>query len=187
MAKVEMNAITQHFAGRLGDIIFRRFRGKLFAGMRPKPFTGPPTEGQMGVRLRFRKGITYAQAAMLDPIARAAYEQFGLAHDKSAFAAAVGDYFRPPSVDDIDLALYKGKVGEKVAIIAADDVQVLSVHVIIRNQAGVIAEQGDAVLTAGKWMYTATTALPIGQTATVEVTAKDRPGNIGTKQKAYVP
>jgi hypothetical protein len=187
MAKVEMNAITQHFSGRLGDIIFRRFAGKLFAGMRPKPFTGPPTEGQIDVRLRFRKGISYAKAMMLDPVARSAYEQFGLNHQKSAFTAAVGDFFRSPSVDDIDLSLYKGKIGEKVVIMADDDVEVLAVQVVIRNQAGAIAEQGAAVLTAGKWIYTATTALPLAQTATVEVTAKDRPGNVGTKQKAYVP
>ena len=65
-----MNAITQHLRGKVGDLVFKLAGGRLIAALRPKPFTGPPSLGQLDVRLRFRKGISYAIATLADPATR---------------------------------------------------------------------------------------------------------------------
>jgi hypothetical protein len=155
------------------------------ASLRPKIKPRDPSPGQTAVRLAFRKAVSYANTALANPATRGIYERAKLAHHKPLFSLAVGDYFKPPVVDEIDLASYAGQVGDKIHIMAHDDIEVFSVQVIIRSSAGAILEQGAAVNAFNKWEYTGTTALLAGANVTIEVTAKDHANNLGTKQAPY--
>jgi hypothetical protein len=185
MAKVELNAITQHFRGRVGDVVFRTSYGRLQATLRQKKPTTPPTPEQIAQRVEFRKGISYAQAALADPVTRGVYENAGRAHQMSALAAAVGDYFKPPAIDDIDVSGYRGRVGDRILVMASDDVAVKEVTVAVRKADGTVIEQGPAVLQNLKWRYAATTAVAAGEQVVVDVTAQDWPGNAGRAEKPY--
>jgi len=56
MASVELNAITEHFRGRVGDVVFKRLYGRLVVSMRPRPTTKPPSELQLAHQQKFRDG-----------------------------------------------------------------------------------------------------------------------------------
>ena len=185
MANVPMNALTRHLEGKVGDMVFRTVDGRVSASLRPKVTKRPLSEDQNAARLRFRKAVVFARTALADPVARAVYEQAKLSQHKPLFALAVGDYFNPPVVDEIDLSGYVGQVGGKIAIMADDDVQVTSLSVAIKSAAGAVIEKGAAVLDKGKWYYTATTNLAAGAEVTIEATAMDRAKNTATKQEPY--
>jgi hypothetical protein len=69
MAKVELNAITSHFLGKLGDVLFRNYLGRKVVALRPKPRSAPPTEAQQQVRDRFLLAAAYAKGALGNPAA----------------------------------------------------------------------------------------------------------------------
>jgi hypothetical protein len=61
--------------------------------------------------------------------------------------------------------------------------------VAVTQADGAAIEEGAAVETpaeSGRWMYTATAAVPTGTTVRIAVTATDRPGGVGeaAKEKA---
>lgn len=185
MAKVQLNAITEHFSGRIGDVVFRRSLGRLQATLRPKRRTSPPSADQLAQRVVFLKGVSYAKAALADPATRIAYENAARTKQMSAFATAMSDYFRLPAVQDIDVSGYRGRVGDKILVLATDDVEVAGVTVVVRKSDGAEIEQGAAVLENLKWHYTAKTAIAAGQHLIIEVTARDRPGNLGRGNRLY--
>ena len=185
MAKVDFNAITQHFRGLVGDLVFRRRFGRLQAILRPKPSLTPPSEAQRAQRVEFKEALSYAKSALADPVSRAVYERAADRQQNDARSLAVGDYFKPPVVQKIDMSDYLGRIGDTIAVLADDDVAVKGVAVIVRRSDGTILEQGPAELIHDKWIYRATTAVPIGQNLIVEVTATDWPGNVGKANKLY--
>ena len=83
-------------------------------------------------------------------------------------------------MDEVDLSAYTGQMGDKIAIRAHDDFDVSGVSVAISDTDGHALESGAAVETppdSGRWLYTATTAVPTGTSVRIEVTATDRPGH----------
>ena len=168
MANVPMNALTRHLAGKVGDMVFRTVDGRVSASLRPRRTNRPPSAGQNEARLRFRKAVVFANSALADPVTRAEYERAKETLRKPLFAIAVGDYFNPPAIDEIDLSGYDGHAGKKIAIMAHDDVAVVSLGVAIKSGVGAVIEQGAAVFDKGKWVYTATTTLAAGATVTIE-------------------
>jgi hypothetical protein len=135
--------------------------------------------------VRFSLAATYAKGALRNPTSRLFYEQVAAAKQLPVFATAAGDFLKAPEVGLVDLNAFKGLVGDKVTILAKDDVEVVSVHVAIRDSAGAYLEQGPATNVDGPWVYTATTLMPLGQQVTVEAVAKDRPGNVGEGFASY--
>jgi hypothetical protein len=122
---------------------------------------------------------------MADTAAKTVYET--KAKGTQVFALAVADFFNAPAVDEIDLSQYTGKAGETIHIRASDDFEVRGVSVVIHDANGAVLEQGGAVAGGdGAWTYTATTAVPTGQSVAIEVTATDRPGNKTTKTQTKV-
>ncbi len=119
---------------------------------------------------------------MADPVTKALYDAKAEATGTPVFALTIADFFHAPEVDGIDLSAYTGQVGENIAIRAHDDFAMKGVAVAIRTNTGQVLEQGAAVPgTDSPWRYTATTALPVGQNVSIEVTATDLPGHQGTK------
>ena len=185
MAKVEINAITQHFRGMLGDIVFRRRFGRLISALRPKPSLLPPTEAQRAQRGAFKDALSYAKKALSDPAIRPVYERASELKQNDMRSLAVGDYFNFPEVRKIDLSAFHGHIGDKIGIMAEDDVAVRKVDVVVRKSDGTILEQGPAVLLHDEWVYTMTTAIAAGLNLIFEATATDWPGNEGRANKLY--
>jgi hypothetical protein len=183
MAKVEINAITSHFQGKLGDIRFRNYLGRKIVVLRRKPSVAPPTEAQQQVRERFLLAAAYANGVLGNPAIRALYAERGRLKQQPVNAVAVRDYFRPPEVPLIDTADYHGQVGDMIKVTAIDDFEVVGVNVVIKDDTAAVLEQGAAVLTGDKWVYTATVAVTAGETVTIEAVAKDRPGHTGSLAK----
>ncbi len=140
----------------------------------------------MAQRQAFGKAMGYAKEALADPVVREAYARAAEKKEgPSAFNAAVADYFKPPTVEAIDVARYTGDAGDPIGIEAHDDVDVMSVRVVIRQADGTVLEQGDAAVANRKWSYTATTMLPAGAAVTIEATATDRPNHTGSLTSAF--
>ena len=186
MAKVEFNAITSHFQGKLGDIRFRNYLGRKIVVLRSKPSGAPPTEAQQQVRESFLLAVAYAKGALGSPTTRALYEERARLKQQPLFSVAIGDYFKSPMVNAIDATGYHGHIGDPIKVTATDDFEVVSVDVVIRDAADAVLEQGPAALIAGQWTYATTVGVASGQTVKIEATAKDHPGNPGVKTMPWL-
>jgi hypothetical protein len=186
MAKVPMNSVTRHLQGRIGDIIFLQRDGRQFAQLRPGRSSTPRSAAQLEVQDRFKVAAQFARGVLGNPVRRVPYERVAQAKRQPLFSVIVGDYFKPPQVKSIDLRNYHGQAGEKILVTAIDDVEVVSVHVVIRDTtANAILEQGDAVKIDEQWTYTATAPLPAGHAATVRAIALDHATNEGDLTVPY--
>jgi hypothetical protein len=123
-----------------------------------------PTANQLAQQEKFRLAALYGKAVMADAEKKAIYTDIGEKRGTPAFALMVADFLNAPAVDTINLAGYTGQIGSKIVVRASDDIQVAGVNVAIRDQDGVVLEQGAAVKDAGgaTYTYTATTALQAG-------------------------
>jgi hypothetical protein len=184
MAKIELSINIASVSGNMGRWVFRRDSGDgLTIAKPPGKRTGPPSATQVEIENRFRTAAAFARDAVADPVLREVYRRAAVAgRRKSAYHAAVTDYFTPPVVHIIDVTDYHGAVGDKIKVLASDDADVRGVTVTLKNAAGAVLESGVATSeNYQSWFYTATTVRPAGQPVTIEATAKDRPGNMGKK------
>lgn len=183
MAKVQLNPVMEGIRGSIGDLVFKHYGEEVIVGRKPDRGGQPPTTGQQQVRNQFKLATVYGKAVLADPVAKALYEPVAQGKGIHVFALTIADFFHAPVVDEIDLSAYTGQPGGTIRIRASDDFQVTSVEVAIRMPDGTALEQGLAAAVAGDgtWTYQATTALPAGQTVSIEVSALDRPGHKGTR------
>jgi hypothetical protein len=165
-------------------LVFKRHQGETVLARKPDLDGVEPTQAQLAARENFRQATLYGKMVMADPDAKAIYEQAAKERGQPVFSVLVADYYNAPSVNYVDLGGYSGKVGDKVTILAHDDFAVVGVTVALANGNGQSIETGAATESApgsGRWMYTATQAVPTGTTVRVTVTATDRPGHTGVK------
>ena len=98
----------------------------------------------------------------------------------SGFAMAVADYFKAPTVEEVDLSNYSGAENEPIRIVAVDDFQVAEVDVEVLDGDNQVLESGVAVqedpLT---WIYTTQQNLGLVAGNQIRAIAKDLPGNVG--------
>ncbi len=121
---------------------------------------------------------------MADPATKTIYEEAAKAKGQPVFSLTIADFFNAPSVDEVDLSAYAGRVGDTIAIRAHDDFDVTAVTVALTKADGSAIEEGAAAETppdSGRWLYKATTAVPTGTSVKIAVTATDRPGHTGVK------
>ena len=96
----------------------------------------------------------------------------------SPFNVAVSDWFKKPTVHEIDLSGWTGEIGQTIRVKAQDEIHVAKVHVAIKDLSGAILEEGDAVQADGLWWtYTVTTQVDEPETRIV-ATAQDLARNI---------
>jgi hypothetical protein len=184
MAKVKLAPAVESIHGHVGNMLFKRVASGEIVGKMPDRTGVVPSALQLAQREKFGSAIVYGKAVMIDPVNKQMYEDLSAARGVPAFAVAVGDFLNPPTADTIDLSSYTGKAAEKIRIRASDDVGVEAVSVTIRKQNGDVVETGDAVQGAtGRWEYTTTQALEVGEAVAIEVVATDLPGNTGTKNQ----
>lgn len=189
MTKVKLNPILEQLRGQIGDLIFRRYGDQTIVARKPDTSDWEWSEAQTAHRERFRQATLYGKIVMADPEARAIYEQVARAKGKPVFSLTVADFFNAPSVDEVILAGYTGAIGDLIVILAHDDFQVVQVSVNLSDADGNAIESGEAVelpVASGRWVYTATTAVPAGTTVRIAVTAADRPGSTAEAEKEKI-
>ena len=185
MARVKTNPIIEQVRGKVGDLVFKRYGDEVIIARKPDLEGREPTEAQAAQREQFRQAALYGKTVMADPVAKAIYEDVAETRGIPVFSVTIADFFNAPSVREVDVGDYSGKVGEEIGIRAHDDFDVVAVQVGLTKQDGTAIESGAAVETppeSGNWIYKATVAVPTGTPVRILVTAKDRPGHTGTKQ-----
>jgi hypothetical protein len=186
MAKVKLTPLTEALRGRIGGLVIREIRGKLYASYRPNSPESPASEDQTTHRSKFAHAAMYAKGAAKDPITGPLYrrEAGGL---KTAYGVAVSDYFRFPEIAEPDFSNYRGVAGGRISVTVADAIQVRSVVVELRSPNEVVVESGRAEWVGSTWQYLATVDAPPGEDLSVTVTASDYPGNVSTRTDLYRP
>lgn len=187
MAHVKLNPILEQIRGKVGDLVFKRFKDRTIVSRKSDPGGVPRSVAQAAQHERFRQAALYGRVVMADPEARAIYEAAARAMRKPFFSVMVGDFLNVPSVEAVDVSGYAGAAGDTITVTAADDFGVVGVQVALSDAEGAELEGGAAVQGAdGRWVYTATTPVAPGTTVRFNVTASDRPGGTAeaTAEKA---
>jgi hypothetical protein len=179
MAKTKNNIFMTGLSGTVGkQLTLTQKKGDTIAGKKRGASSVPATDEQLDIQDRFKIASKYALAAIQDPATKAAYAA-AAKNNQSAYNVALADAFKAPEIKSITTTAYHGEVGDAIMIRAVDDFKVAAVRVIITTAAGVLVEQGNAVLTDNglDWKYTATAvnAAPAG--SKIRVTATDLPAN----------
>ena len=181
MAKVVLNPVMERIHGKIGDLVFKRYNDEVIVSPKPDLSGREPTPAQAAHRERFRLAVLYGNTVLADAGRRALYEPTAKEKGIPVFALTVGDFLNAPAVDEIDLSGYTGNVGETIRIRASDDFEVTGVEVGITGAGGAVLERGPATAVNGTWEYSTTSAVPVGQRISIEVTATDRPGHRSTR------
>jgi hypothetical protein len=179
MAKMKFNGFVDKISGKVGGLVVRKGRrGKYTLSNTPDFSEVVPSQAQLGQRKVFGRAVEYANSVKTDPDKLAFYEKLAEQKDLPTQALCVGDYLNVLTMDDLDLSIYKGKVGDSILIATHDDVGVVKVNVELTRTDGTNIERGQAVdLGAGNWAYIATVPVPVGTDIFIEAEAFDRPGN----------
>ena len=184
--KIDLNPSFDGMHGALGAIVYKTFDGQEIASPLPKPTDNPPSAPQVRQQNRFADANEYAPMVSADPVLKAPYLAAAKAEGVSTvFALMMGDYLKPPTVTEVDLYYYHGRIGDRVRIRATDDFEVVGVTVSIRTEAGVVLESGPAVKKGPIWIYTAQTVAPVDQDLTIEAEASDRAENSRTLSEGW--
>lgn len=143
MAKVKKNIIMSGVSGSLGPDHYARITrdGRTIISVKPSFSNRQFSEGQLGHQTRMQQAAAYAKAAKDNPI----YIKKAAGTAKNAYNVALGDWFKPPVIDRIQL--HHGQV----RVSAHDDVMVTKVTVTILDEEGQCLEHGDAELVLGVW------------------------------------
>ena len=185
MAKVRLNPILEKVRGQVGDLVFKRSGEQMIIARKPDFSDRQLSEAQVAVQERFRQAALYGKMVMADPDTKQLYDAAAKAKGQPVFSLTIADFFNAPSVAEVDMANYSGKVGDPIVVKARDDFQVAGVTVNLADADGTVLESGEAVQTpanSGRWLYTATAAIATGTQVRVLVTATDRPGGTGSSE-----
>ncbi|SEW04559.1 hypothetical protein SAMN05428988_1543 [Chitinophaga sp. YR573] len=179
MAKTKNNIFMTGLSGTVGkQMTLTQKKGDTIVGKKRGPSSIPATDPQLDIQDRFKIASKYAKAAILDPVTKAAYTA-AAKNNQSAYNVALADAFKAPEIQSINTTAYHGQVGDIITIRAVDDFKVVTVQVSITTAAGVLVEQGNAVLTGNgmDWKYTVTSLNEATAGSKIRVTAKDLPAN----------
>ncbi len=180
MTKVKFNPFLEQLSGSYGEVVFRRWHGRIVLAHKPDREGLITTPAQLAQRERFRQAVLYAQRTLADPIAVQPYKLAAEAGDKPLFTLIARDCLVAPVIESLDLADYTGKLGDPIVIRAHDDFELTALQVRLTNATGATLEKGAAEEDppgTGRWVYSAQTAQAAGSKLTITAVAVDRPGN----------
>lgn len=180
MSSVEMHAPFKHYRGKIGDLVYRKRKGKTIVAL-CRDADKPLKKGEAAHRLTFAEAAEWATQALKNDEMRRLYEELPEERDIPTRAVAVSDFLVRPSVETPDLSGYNGQIGDRIYFQATDNVGVSGARVTISDQVGDPYESGIPVeidADAGLWMYTALGNVPAETTVVVKVQVNDRPGHI---------
>jgi hypothetical protein len=178
MTKARLHPSLLEFNGAMGDMVFKKRGKKVYVSIKPKG-PGEPSEAQLAQRKHFKKAVNYTNAILADETSRAFYEDLAQRRETTARALCMGDFLNAPTIEDLDLSEYRGKIGDQILITTNDDIGVVRVNVTLAED-GIVLEKGPAVelgAGSGSWAYTATTLVSPGVKISIEAEAYDRPGH----------
>lgn len=72
VAQAKLNSALLQLRGEIDGLVFKNYGGKLVVTRRPDISRIKPTKAQLAHRARFRAACRYADAALKDPVRRAA-------------------------------------------------------------------------------------------------------------------
>jgi len=180
MSKARLHPSLLELKGAMGDMVFKKRRGKVYVSIKSQGTTGEPSEAQLAQRKVFKKAVNYAKSVMADETSRAFYEDLAQRKETTARALCIGDYLNEPTMDELDFSKYKGQVGDRILIATNDDIGVVEVNVNLTRNDGTPIEMGKAVedgMGSGNWEYVATVPVPLGTDIFISAEAFDRPGH----------
>lgn len=96
----------------------------------------------------------------------------------------LADFFNAPSVDDVNLSDYSGKVSDSILVLADDDFLVQEVKFEVMDESGILREKrcsNPGRCRFGSLAYTATRDIAPSTIVTINVVVLDRPGGSDTK------
>jgi hypothetical protein len=183
MAKVKDNAMVKGFSGTIGkQLTFRQIGGKTFVSNYQKAPAVPATGKKLAAQAKFGIATAYARKAVKDPELKAMYQAV-VKGGQRAFNIAMMDALNSPVVESILTDNYLGNPGDQIIVSATDDFKVTGVTVSIYNQAGVLIEEGNAIIQKEdemKWLYIVQQQNPELAGSKIMAVATDLPGNIGS-------
>src|SRR4051812_41178658 len=156
MAKVARNAIISSLTGKLGGVVFRKHQGETVAQLLPQQSNRKRSEAQLARQLRFQEAAHYAKSILSEPLQQKVYQALGAARNRPPNTILISNFLNPPTVDLIEISGYQGRRGDRIKVLATDDVEVVSVTIAIRDQAGAVVESAPAGKNHGVWIYIAT-------------------------------
>src|ERR1044071_6420874 len=108
------NILLHGVSGAIGrQFVLRRRNGKTVVCKMPKPYTKPPTQGQLANRERFRKANEFAKSVMADPEKKAYYQS--IARDgQSAYNKAFSEAFHGAEAVSAEISADQKKIVVKV-------------------------------------------------------------------------
>lgn len=162
--------------------------GTTVIGRKRRESSVPPTESQLQVQDRFIEAGGYAKAALLDPVLKEVYTR-GAKDGQSAFNVALKDAALPAVIMDIVTVKYTGIVGSMIEVKVKNPVKVAEVKLSVISAAGVLLEEGAALLKYDAkiqtWEYKSVTANDQLPGTRIAVVVTDLPGSI-TRQEALI-
>ncbi len=169
---VDNNIFVRGMSGQVGDqfVVRKGKGGQTIIANKPK-FSQERVfqPEQLAHQDAFREAIAYAKSAKTNPI----YIAKAAGTTKSAFNVAVADWFKAPTVHEIDISGWSGEIGQTIQVKAQDDTYVAKVHVVVRDENGIL-EEGEAVPGDGLWWnYTTTTQVANSGQTQILATAQD--------------
>jgi hypothetical protein len=184
MPRIKKNTLIKGASGAYQDeFVYKQRGGKThIAGMPTKDKNREPTALQEAVIDRFSSASAYAVAAVADPELKKFY-QSKVSDGNTAFNVAFRDFQRKPKVKEIFTDDYTGVIGSEIGVNAKDDCKVTDVTVRIVSAAGVLIEEGNAILRKGRWYYATTQNNPVLAGTKITATAKDLPENRASLDK----
>jgi len=132
MAKAQTNPVIQNLIGKLKRaFMFRRLRDRRCVLCRKPDFSRRAySDEQLNHQHRFKAAAIYAKAAAkIQPI----YTEIARGTLKNALNVALSDWFHPPEILACDFENWRGQAGDIVRIQAVDDVLVVSMQAVFRD------------------------------------------------------
>jgi hypothetical protein len=183
MAKVKDNVMMKGFSGTIGkQLTFRQIGGKTFVSNYQKAPAVPATGKKLAAQARFGIATAYARKAVKDPELKAMY-QAAVKGGQRAFNIAMMDALQAPVVESIQADHYQGNPGDQIIVSATDDFKVTGVTVSIHNKAGILIEEGNAIIQKDdetKWRYIVQQQNAELTGSKITAVATDLPGNTGS-------
>ena len=174
------NLITRNYSGRVGDIILKNYDGKSVMTKLPDCSKVIKTAWQLEFNDKFKKAVKYAQYVIKNQELSDYYRR--KRPDMDPYHAAISDYMSRPVIERVDVCGYQGLPGNVVTVSVWDRWSIEGVDIVIFNALGEVIECGAAVPRefSGNtdWDYTATVENADYRGGRVEISVKDKPGNV---------
>ncbi|MEI7981786.1 MAG: hypothetical protein WCI71_09020 [Bacteroidota bacterium] len=181
MAHSTENLLLAKFSGKIGNqFSIRHCNGRVILAKFPGSSSKKPSASQTEVRERFQAATRFAQSILRAPEYRELYAKRAVG-GKTTYNVAIADYFTPPVVAEIDCSEYHGLAGDKIRVIAYDNIKVRMVTVSLRDaenkelEFGSCVEEKDGI----SWSYTVTADHTPYEGQQIKAVAYDIPGNTG--------